>query len=187
MKKSIDPDTRLKKALDLDPRIVDYVVSLNPHDFERLRNPLMRRFMAPRITLRRVAAMAQVPVDEMLEQIGALGGIPVEYGNEELSLPQSPEKAPPWVTMTDPTDVRVVDLLPLDDALDADPMLPIAKAVKALSPGEALLIKHRWEPQPLYDVWSKTGGLEWFTEQINADEWWIWIRRVPDTPYWDGG
>lgn len=80
MSAMIGPDTRLKKALDLDPRVVDYVVSLDPHDFERLRNPLMRRLMATRITLSRVAAMAGVLVGEMLERIAALGGIGVELG-----------------------------------------------------------------------------------------------------------
>jgi hypothetical protein len=39
----INADTHLDKALDLDPKVVDYIVSLNPHDFERLRAPFMRR------------------------------------------------------------------------------------------------------------------------------------------------
>lgn len=44
---AVGPNTRLKEALGLDPRVVDYIVSLNPHDFQRLRNPLMRRLMSP--------------------------------------------------------------------------------------------------------------------------------------------
>jgi hypothetical protein len=182
MKRSIGPDTRLKKALELDPRVVDYIVSLNPHDFERLRNPLMRRLMAPRITLGRVAAMARVPVAELLERIAALSNVPVEFGEENLPTPQSPEETPLWVTNMDPAGVRVVDLLPLDDASDTDPMPAVAKGVKSLALGEALLIKHRWEPQPLYDVWDKTGGLEWFAQQVSDDEWWVWVHRNTDDP-----
>lgn len=166
MKKSIDPGTRLKKALDLDPRVVDYVVSLNPHDFERLRNPLMRKFMAPRITLARVAAMAQVPVDELLDHISSLGDVSVEYGERDQQPPRTPQEPPPWLAGLDTTNIRTVDLLSLDDALDGDPMLPIAKGIKSLPPGEVLLIRHRWEPQPLYDVWDKMGGLEWFSERV---------------------
>lgn len=143
MKKTVGPDTRLKGALDLDPRVVEYVISLNPHDFERLRNPLMRRLMAPRITLSRVAAMAGVPVGELLEGVAALGGAAVESGYRGWQLPRSPKETPPWVTGVEPGNVRTVDLLPLDDALDADPMLPVMKEIKALSPGEVLLIKHR--------------------------------------------
>ena len=180
MGETIGPGTRLKKALDLDPRVVDYVVSLNPHDFERLRNPFMRRMMAPRISLSRVAAMAGVPVGELLRNVAALGGAAVKPGYREERLPQSPEVAPSWVAGAGPTRVRTVNLLPLDDALDADPMLPVMREVKGLSPGEVLLVKHRWETQPFYDVWEKMGGLEWFAERVAEGEWWIWVRRIPD-------
>ncbi len=178
MRAAIGPNTRLKEALDLDPRVVDYIVSLNPHDFQRLRKPLMRRLMSPRITLSRVATMAGVPVGELLEGVAALGGVAVKDERREQPLPQSPEEEPPWVSETNPANVRTVDLLPLDDALDADPMLPVMREIKALSPGEVLLIKHRWEPQPFYDVWTKMGNLEWFAEQVGDDEWWILVRRI---------
>jgi hypothetical protein len=177
--KSITSDTRLKKALDLDPRVVDYVVSLNPRDFERLRNPLMRRLLAPRITLVRVAAMARGPVGELLERIADLGDVPVEYGEENPPVPQSPEDAPSWVNGMEPGGVHIVDLLPLDDALERDPMLYITRGVKSLLPGEVLLIKHTWEPQPLYDLWDKMGDLEWFAEQVSDDdEWRVWVHRT---------
>ncbi len=181
MKRSLSPDTRLKKALDLDPRVVDYVVSLNPRDFERLRNPLMRRLMAPRITLGRVAAMARVPVTELLDYIGALGDVTVEY-DQRHQPPQSPQEPPHWLTALNTGEIQTIDLLPLDDELAGDPMLPVAKGVKLLSPDETLLVKHRWEPQPLYDVWYKTGGIEWFSKQVEEDEWWIWVHRIPANP-----
>ena len=178
MSATVGPDTRLKKALDLDPRVVDYVVSLNPHDFKRLRNPLMRRLMAPRITLSRVAAMAGVPVGELLEGVAALGGATVQPGYREERLPRSPKQAPPWAAGVDPARARTVDLLPMDEALDADPMIPVMREIKALPVGEVLLIKHKWEPQPFYGVWAKMGGLDWFSEHAGDHGWWIWVSRV---------
>ncbi len=70
---------------------------------------------------------------------------------------------------------------PLDDALDADPLPPVMRAIAALAPGEVLRFRHRWEPQPFYDLWTRLGSLEWFAEQIDPDQWWIWVRRVTDT------
>ena len=180
MRETIGPKTRLKEALDLDPRVAEYVISLNPHDFERLRNPLMRRLMAPRITLSRVAAMAGLPQGELLTRIAELGGVGTESGHPDRPLPQSPREAPPWVAGAATESTPTVDLLPLDDALDGDPMPPVIRAVKALAPGEVLLVKHRWEPQPFYDVWNRMGGLEWFAERVGDEEWRIWVRRVPD-------
>ena len=65
-------ETQLSHALDAIPGALDYIVSLNPHDFKRLRNPFMRRYMSPRIRLRRVAAMAGVPEERLLRELAAL-------------------------------------------------------------------------------------------------------------------
>jgi hypothetical protein len=55
-------DTRVNQVLDAIPGALDYIVSLDPHDFQRLRHPALRRYMGPRISLlRRVAAIAGVP------------------------------------------------------------------------------------------------------------------------------
>jgi hypothetical protein len=177
---NVTPETRLKEALDLNPEVVDYVVSLNPHDFGRLRNPVMRRLMASRITLGRVAVMAGVPVRDLLQNVAELGGVEVGETGEGRPLPRSPRERPRWMGGVGPESVPVVDLLPLDDALDGDPMPCVVRGVKSLAPGEVLLIRHRWEPQPFYDVWTKMGSLEWFAERASGSEWWIWVRRVTD-------
>lgn len=176
---TINADTRLSTVLGFDPDIVSYIVALNPHDFARLHNPLMRRFMTPRITLGRVAAMAGVSLDTMLAAIAALVGATVVPAPTPPVLAESPAERPDWLENADMERVIEVNLLPLDDALDADPLLPIMQALKATKPGEIVRIRHRWEPQPLYDVWAKMKTREWFSEQIAPDEWWIWVWHVP--------
>lgn len=68
-----------------------------------------------------------------------------------------------------------IDLLESDARLDADPMMPIMKSLKRLAPDDVLVVKHKWEPQPLYDIWSKQ-GVEYYSEQKSDDEWWIYLR-----------
>ena len=53
----VDGDSKLSRALKLHPDVLEVVVALNPHDFVRLRNPFMRKLMAPRITLKSVKEM----------------------------------------------------------------------------------------------------------------------------------
>ncbi|NJO85276.1 MAG: DUF1858 domain-containing protein, partial [Blastochloris sp.] len=77
MSLTINAHTRLSRVLNLDPRVVDYIVSLNPHDFQRLHNPMMRRFMSPRISLGRIAAMVNMPVDELLDGIARITDVTV--------------------------------------------------------------------------------------------------------------
>jgi hypothetical protein len=70
-----------------------------------------------------------------------------------------------------------VDLTPLDDA-EVDPLPQVVAAWKSMAPGEILGIRHRWEPQPLYDVWAKI-GLRWHSRQVAPDQWQIYLYRPP--------
>jgi hypothetical protein len=176
MIQKIDPDTKLSAVLDLDPQVVDYIVSLNPHDFARLYTPMMRRFMAPRITLRRVAAMTNQPVEVLLQRIAEIACVEFDASTPDVPYPQKANQRPAWVDRARENTGPVVDLLPMDATLDADPMPPISRAIKHLAADEVLLIKHKWEPQPLYDIWRKV-GIVWYAERISTDEWWIWVKH----------
>lgn len=166
-------DTRLSKALDAHPEMLEMIVGLKPHDFSRLRNPQMRRFMAPRITLRRVAAMAGISEADLLARINHLTGEEREEPPEITPLP--PRQRPSWAEGLQTDTMPWVDVTPQDDAL-TDPLPPIMAGWKALRPGETLGIKHRWEPQPLYDVWEKL-GLDYWSEQVAPDLWQIFVHR----------
>jgi Domain of unknown function (DUF1858) len=111
MSRTIHANTRLNKALDLHPQVLDYIISLNPHDFQRLHNPLMRRLMSPRITLGRIAKMTHVPLAELLAHLAALSGANVEADVVEHDLPQSPAEPPRWVVEAPPDIVEEVNLL----------------------------------------------------------------------------
>jgi Domain of unknown function (DUF1858) len=170
---TISATTKLSKALELHPDVLEYIISLDPHDFDRLRNPVMRKLMSPRISLGRIATMTGMNVNALLEQIAVLSGAKVEPSTVEILNTPSSSERPEWVM--DAT--RTVNLLPMDEMLNEDPMPPVMLEVKKLKPGEVLLIRHKWEPQPFYDIWAKMPGLEWFAESVSADEWQIWVRR----------
>ncbi len=179
----VDESSKLSKALRIHPDVLDYIVSLNPHDFKRLYNPLMRRLMPPRISLGRVAEMTGTPIMEMLMRIHEIAGSPLTAKErKELAtklknagsgeLPSNPDTAPEWIRQQ---IAVVIDLLESDVRLDADPMPPIMKSLKNLAEDEVLLLKHMWEPQPLYDIWSKQ-GVDYYAEQKSTEEWWIYLR-----------
>ena len=158
--------------------------------------------MSPRISLRRVAAMARVELELVIRDLLVLsadqGDEQADRGDNTLALPardslqipsassslpsqdasplpQSPVTPPPWMSGVDETHLHWVDLLPIDDVL-GDPMLPVTVAVRRLQPGQTIGIRHRWEPQPLYDIWQKM-GLEWFARKISLDEWHILVHK----------
>jgi uncharacterized protein (DUF2249 family) len=179
----LTPETRLVRALDEIPGALEYVVGLNPHDFGRLRHGMMRKYMAPRITLGRIAAMVKMPEATLLGDLAALSG-----GTATAVLPegsagasvrrQSPSEPPPWLGAAEAGGVHIVDLLPIDKA-PGDPLPPINAGIKRLEPGGVLMIRHKWEPQPLYDVWSKM-HLEWYARPAEHDTWEIFVHRPPN-------
>ena len=89
--------------------------------------------------------------------------------NSEMSKRQRPS----WARVR---SAVIVDLLQSDARLDSDPVRPISLALKTNPPGTVNLVKHKWEPQPLYDVWEKS-GVDYFAEQQGENEWWIFIRK----------
>ena len=181
----VNASSKLSEALKLHPDVLAYIVSLNPHDFQRLHNPLMRKLMPPRITLARIATMTDTPIVTLLERIHEVAESPLTdedrmaltselEAGQAVPLPISPASPPEW---TRQGVTAVVDLLESDERLDSDPMPPISRTLKKVAPEEVVLVKHKWEPQPLYDIWS-TRGIEYFAAQQSADEWWIYLRRV---------
>ncbi|MBV9357649.1 MAG: DUF1858 domain-containing protein [Chloroflexi bacterium] len=176
----ISPDTRLSQVLDAVPGALDYIVSLKPHDFGRLRNPVLRRYMSSRISLRRVAVMVGVPEQRLADDLTrlahgeAVAAPTVSHeGADASEPPRRPE--PAWLQAVDAAAIPWVDVVPIDE-VGGDPFPPISLAVKQLAPDGVLAIRHRWEPQPLYDVWGKM-GVEWFAERIGKDEWYIFVHR----------
>ncbi len=188
MSLKVQASSKLSEALKLHPDVLNYIVSLNPHDFHRLHNPLMRKLMPPRITLARLAQMTHTPILTLLERIHQTAQSPLSdadrtelasllEGEGDSHLPANLDATPEWVRQDVTT---VVDLLESDARLDADPMPPIFRALKKVAQGDTVLVKHQWEPQPLYDIWSRQ-GIDYFSVQQSADEWWIYLRsnRVP--------
>lgn len=182
---ALTADSPLSRALELGPGVLEYVIGLNPRDFRRLRNPLMRRLMPGRIRLGRLARMVGLPVTGLIRGIQVASGLPLEdfppledAEREEAktrALPDNPSRRPDW--SREPVQ-SVVDLLAADDRLDTDPARPVHLAIKRASPGDVVLIRHRWEPQPLFDVWTKMGW-EFYSTRRSADEVWIYVRKPP--------
>lgn len=184
----VDENARLSKALDLHPNVLEYIVSLNPHDFKRLHNPLMRKLMPPRIQLKRIAAMTGTPIVDLLDGIHHAAGSGLTENDRrvladrtaggEFGSTDSIEEPPAWAVVE---PAEIVDLLEADERLDADPIIPITQAIRRAGPGGVVVIKHKWEPQPLYDIWDKAGVDHW-ASQHGEGEWWVFVRKAPPPP-----
>jgi hypothetical protein len=174
--------SKLSEALNAHPGILEYIISLSPHEFERLRNPLMRKVMPQRITLRRVAVMAGIKEVDLVTRVNEIAGLPVDLSapaSRHEQLPSSPADKPDWLSQLNPKDITWVDLIPIDDVL-GDPMPTVNTAINAVKEGGVVGIKHKWEPQPFYDIWHAQ-GFDFWAEKIDQDLWHVYVFRPTDT------
>ena len=68
----INGDTKIAAILKQSPGALDAIVSINPK-FEKLRNPLLRKLMAGRTSIRMASKMSGNPIEEFYSKLEPLG------------------------------------------------------------------------------------------------------------------
>jgi uncharacterized protein (DUF2249 family) len=170
-------DTNLGRLLDEHPELVEFLASYHDH-FGRLRNRLLRRVMAPRVTVAQAAAVAGVPAPELVRALRRAVGEPDTAPGGAAATPAAAPVARPAALDT----LRAVDVDVRDDvASGREPFARIMAAAKALGAGEALALRVPFEPVPLYDVLGRR-GLAHFAERLAADDWRVWFYRGEVAP-----
>lgn len=190
----VDGDTKLSVVLALHPDLLAYVIELDPQTFRKLEHPLVRRAMAERLTLARVARMTGEPLSRILLDIHRIAGVeltqeerarllknsggPPPPAPREASPPAAAAARPIWAEDLSEDDVHVVEAG--GDAPDADARLRTVaqETLRMTSPGDVLIVKHSREPHSLYALWDEQGH-ERYAEQVAPGEWWIYVRKSP--------
>jgi uncharacterized protein (DUF2249 family) len=173
----ISGDMTVARLIEEHPALLDVLIAYHPH-FKQLRNRLLRKLMAPRVTIRHAARIAGVPEAELLgalrRSLGEAAGEPTVADHPEA--PFVPMPKPPFLD-TLPESRRV----PLDVRDDIgrgqEPFARIMATVRELGAGDVLVLRAPFEPIPLYDVLGKRGFGHW-TERHRADDWSVWFYRV---------
>jgi uncharacterized protein (DUF2249 family) len=141
----------IHQVLERYPELLEVLVSLSPA-FRKLRNPLVHRVQSRLVTVAQAAQMAGLDPAVVVQRLNAAAS------GETASPP--------------PADVPVaatVDARPLLDRGE-EPFSAIMAAVARVGPGEALLLRTRFEPLPLYDVLARR-GFRHAARPLAADDW----------------
>jgi len=172
----ISPDTTIARLLDEHPTLVEVLADFHPH-FRQLRNRLLRRVMAPRITVAQAARIAGVPPDALLRRLREAAGEsePAEPGE---SAAPTPAATPPPPGLANIPPARQMHLDVRDDIRRGEePFARIMGAIKAVPDGGALVLRAPFEPIPLYEVLGRRGFASW-TECRGPADWMVWFYRA---------
>ncbi len=176
----ITAETRVSELLDAHPEVVEVLAEFNPH-FAKLRNRVLRKIMAPRVTVAQTAHIAQVDVEALLTVLAraTAQAPPPSSSGATTTAPAHARAAarPPFLEEFQGDRLMTVDVRE-DIRRSQEPFVKIMAAVKALRPGQALLLRNVFEPVPLYQVLGKK-GLDHWTECRGPEDWCIYFFPAP--------
>ncbi len=171
----ITAELTLARLLDEHPGLVEVLADYHPH-FKQLGNKLLRKVMAPRVTVAHAARIAGVPVEELLGVLrGAAGEAPPPAHPVPPIAAEPAETTPMPAALAGVPEGRQVHLDVRDDiARGQEPFARIMAAVKGLGEGQVFVLRAPFEPIPLYGVLAKRGLTHW-TESLGAGDWRVWF------------
>ncbi|MBK0402390.1 DUF2249 domain-containing protein [Adhaeribacter sp. BT258] len=162
----ISPQTKISALIKENPKAIDAIASINSH-FEKLRNPILRKILASRVTIADAARIGNATVATFFEKLEPLG---FQSENDNVLAAKSPASVQSQ-TKAKPSDMPT-DFVELDvrEAIETgnDPFNLIMEAVKDLQPSQALKLINTFEPTPLITILNKR-GYRHFVEEISAN------------------
>lgn len=176
MKECITPDLKVSRMLKEHPKTLEVLLQASPH-FARLKNPILRRALAGRVTVAQAARIAGVDVVQLLRDLNAAIGRQREFAawlkEHGAGLAEVGETGRPAALEGRPE--RVLDVRPIIDS-GKDPFRDIMAVVDALKEEEVLHLINSFEPIPLYDVMEKKGFAHHTEKQ--DDSFHVYFYRV---------
>jgi uncharacterized protein (DUF2249 family) len=152
----IAPTTKISALIKENPAAIDAIASINRH-FEKLRNPVLRKILASRVTISDAARIGGCHVEDFFKKLVPLGfkvkkeTVPVREKVNSLIVdrPQFLEGLSSEAFLY--LDVRE------DIATGNDPFHRIMAAVEKVNGQNALVLQNTFEPTPLIQILEKRG------------------------------
>lgn len=164
----ISRDTKISELINAHPDCIEAIASINPH-FQKLKNPLLRKILAGRVTISDAARIGKCSVDDFYSKLQPLGfKIKPENPGEKPLVNSDTKFKIPETHLIEELDVR-----PLLNS-NKDPFNLIMKKLQALPAGSALLVINSFEPVPLLRILEQK-GYNTIVKQINMDTFHCWI------------
>ena len=159
----VTKDTKISKILKEKPEAIDVIAGINSN-FKKLQNPILRRSLATRVSVKDAARIGKVPVNDFLKVLEKVG-FDVEYvtgnaPNDNVRHPLPPDFSD--------KEIVTLDVRPIINE-GKDPFGYINKTAKQIKPEQILLIINDFEPIPLIDYLTRKNFVHWMTQDQDGN------------------
>lgn len=151
----INEKTKISALIKHNPAAIDAIAAINPH-FEKLRNPILRKVLASRVTIRDAAKIGNSTVVTFYDALKKIGfETTVEDENEQSDSDMENKVINDIVKSGKVTPLDVCEML----STGVDPFNDIMQALEKLEDGHVLELINTFEPIPLIKILNKKGYL----------------------------
>ena len=162
----ITKDWKVSQVLDSYPATLDAFLEVSPH-FSKLKNKVLRKTIARRVTLEQAARVGGVNVNNLLMKLNMKAGLDMDTNKLTESNIEHEERN----VVPDFREV-LLDVRPVIES-GTDPFKSIIRTVKEMNEDEMLHLINSFEPVPLYSVMHTKGYTH--SSEKRGDEWHIWF------------
>ncbi|AMM52584.1 hypothetical protein TH61_17290 [Rufibacter sp. DG15C] len=152
----IAPTTKISALIKENPAAIDAIASINRH-FEKLRNPMLRKILASRVTISDAARIGGCQVEDFFKKLVPLGFEVKMEPVQEVTI-ENPSKGayPQFLKRLSADGFLYLDVRE-DIATGNDPFQRIMAAVEKVNGQNALVLQNTFEPTPLLQILQKRG------------------------------
>lgn len=160
----IDANTRISDLIKEDKASIDAIASL-AKPLEKLKNPILRKIMASRVTIAEAAKMGGCRIEDFARVLQPLGFKFIDSKQDDDGFV---EKRPDWLDEIPSENIKNFDVRDILFAGE-DPLKQIIQQFKQVKPGSALCIINTFIPTPLVRLLEKDNVIT-YTERISDKE-----------------
>ncbi|HKL91888.1 MAG: DUF1858 domain-containing protein [Bacteroidales bacterium] len=152
--------TRISDLLRDYPALEEVFFGLSPQ-FEKLKNPILRRTVTKVTSVQQAASIAGLEPDYVLRMLRKAADLPLDENAVER-VAASLEAKPGWVS----ADIRWIELdVRTDLSAGRSPMKRILEQAAQLKTGEGLCLLNEFVPAPILDQLKRQGCRVWVEQR----------------------
>lgn len=170
-KPAITPELKVAALLDHYPELENTLIEMAP-EFEKLKNPFLRKTIARVTTLKQASAIAKISAEVMVNQLRLMVGQQLFEGF--AGIDDSFEgNMPEWVLQKEPFETY--DASPVIKS-GGMPLCRIMNDIDRLQPGQLYLLISPMLPAPLLEK-ARDKGFKTWSEKKSDNQYHNWITR----------